>query len=193
MPRIDNQKFYANALKLHGSSAKGLNWTSSAHQSLRFDILLDLLPQDLSSFSLVDAGCGFGDFYFYLQANQKSVKSYIGVDSVKEMCEVASSQTSQKILHADICKASIPNADFYICSGALNILTPFETVQFIQNCYNSSKKGFLFNVLHGEKESQTFNYLSTQKIKEIAKELKVKQIIMKSDYLQNDITIGFFR
>jgi SAM-dependent methyltransferase len=191
MPRINNEKFYTNAIKLHGQSARGLNWTSSAHQSIRFDKILELLPKDLSSSVVVDAGCGFGDFYLHLRANGRTPHKYIGIDSLKEMCELASRKTDQEIQNRDICKDKLPAADYYICSGALNILTPFETVQFIQNCYKASKKGFIFNVLHGDKESDTYNYLSTHTIKNIAQELKVNRVIMQEDYLENDITCMF--
>jgi len=193
MPRINNEKFYTNAIKIHGQSARGLNWTSSAHQSLRFDIILKLLPHDLSNVTIADAGCGFGDFYLYLQANGKTPHKYIGIDSLKEMCELASRKTKQEILNKDICKEKLPVADYYICSGALNILTPFETIQFIQNCYRAYKKGFIFNVLHGDKESETYNYLSTQKIKNIAQELGVKVLRIEDNYLNNDITLLFLK
>lgn len=191
MPRINNEKFYTNAIKIHGQSARGLNWTSPAHQSLRFDIILSLLPSDISNLTIVDAGCGFGDFYLYLQSNSRTPHKYIGIDSLKKMCKFASRKTKQEILNRDICKDKLPVADYYICSGALNILTPFETIQFIQNCYKASKKGFIFNILHGDKESETYNYLSTHKIQNIAKELGVEVLIMENDYLDNDITCMF--
>lgn len=193
MPRIDSEKFYNNALKKHGISSQGLNWNSQKNQVLRFDAIVQLLPKELHSFKIIDAGCGFGDFYLYLQNKGKKPKEYIGIDSLKTMQEIASRQTKQKILLLDITKEQIPNADYYICSGALNILTSFETQLFIQNCYNSSKYGFIFNVLHGESESQTYNYLSTKSINALAKSLGVKQWRHIDSYLQNDITLGFFK
>ena len=63
MPRIDSQKFYTSAIEMHGTTAKGVNWASKENQLLRFDAILKLLPSELNSFTLADAGCGFGDFY----------------------------------------------------------------------------------------------------------------------------------
>jgi SAM-dependent methyltransferase len=193
MPRINNKKFYLSAIKLHGHSAKGLNWISSAKQRVRFAILLEILPDDLSRVSIADAGCGFGDFYTYMRMQFKTPKEYLGIDSIQEMCAITKKNTSCNTLIADICKDTLPTKDFYTCSGALNILTPFETEQFISNCYKASKYGFVFNALHGENQSDTYNYLSTKKIQTIAKGLDVKEIIFKSDYLENDISIGFFK
>lgn len=193
MPRIDNRKFYLNAIKLHGESAKGLNWNSSQHQLLRFEALLSLLPDDLSALSIVDAGCGFGDFYHYLRENKREPKQYIGIDSLSEMCAIATKNTAQEIINADICKAHLPKADYYICSGALNILTPYESIEFILNCYKSSKKAFLFNALCAEKISQTYNYFKKQNIQRVAKELHVRELLFKSGYLANDISVGFYK
>lgn len=193
MPKIDSEKFYTSAIEKFGVSAKGVNWASKENQFLRFAAILKLLPDDLSNFTLVDAGCGFGDFYNYLKKKKRLPKQYIGIDSLLDMYSIASQNTAQEIMIADICKDSLPNADYYICSGALNVLTPFETHQFIRNCYSSSKVAFIFNALHGEKSSETYNYLSNANIQKIATSLKVKNIILKDGYLDEDITVKFFK
>lgn len=193
MPKIDNKKFYSCAIKKYGITARGLNWLSTNKQLIRFNVILNILPKSLSDFTVVDAGCGFGDFYNYLQDNNIIIKKYIGIDSIDEMCNIASKNTAQRIILADVCKDALPPAHYYICSGALNILTPFETYQFIQNCYNSSELGFIFNILNGTTKSDTYNYVTTAKIKEMAKELNVGKLILRDDYLQNDITVGFIK
>jgi len=193
MPKIDSEKFYTSAIEMHGISAKGVNWASKENQELRFDALLKLLPDDLSNFVLGDAGCGFGDFYLYLEKKRKVPKKYIGIDSLVDMYSIASENTAQEIIIADICKDELPVVDFYVCSGALNVLTPFETQLFIQNCYKSSKKGFIFNALLGEKKSETYNYLSITQVEKIAKDLDVKTVEFYEGYLEDDITVGFFK
>ena len=151
MPKIDSERFYTSAIEKFGVTAQGVNWASKKTQTLRFNTILKLLPDDLSMCSIVDAGCGFGDFYLYLKKKKRLPKHYIGIDSVLDMYSIASQNTSQEILNADICNDALPNADYYICSGALNVLTPFETIQFIQNCYSSSKIGFIFNLTFAPK------------------------------------------
>ena len=191
MPKIDSERFYLSAIEMHGDSARGVNWISKKSQELRFDAILTLLPKDLSQSTLVDAGCGFGDFYLYLEKKKRLPKRYIGIDSLSDMCAIASQKTGCEILDIDICKEEIPVADYYVCSGALNVLTPFESVQFIQNCYTSSKVAFIFNALYGEKESETYNYLSQEKIEHIAKDLAVDRLSFKSDYMDGDVTVSF--
>jgi SAM-dependent methyltransferase len=193
MPRIDSEKFYISALQKHGISSRGLNWFSDAHQSLRFAKLLDLLPENMEDNIVADAGCGFGDFYLYLQSNGIVPKEYIGIDSLSEMCAIAKTKTDSTILNLDITKEVLPVADYYICSGALNVLTEFETHLFIQNCYKASKKAFVFNALFGDYTSETYNYLTKEKINKIAKNLHIKEVTFLEGYMDNDITVRFAR
>ena len=193
MPKIDNNKFYTSALKQYGKSAKGVNWSSQESQEIRFKTILELLPQDLSECSIGDAGCGFGDFYSYMIIHDKKPQKYLGIDSLSQMCEITKQKTESEVLQLNITQDKLPTQDYYICSGALNILTHFESYQFIQNCYKSSKYGFIFNVLFGDKESQTYNYMSNYHVEKIAKDLGVKNVILRDEYLLHDITVGFFK
>ncbi|MBU1657556.1 class I SAM-dependent methyltransferase [bacterium] len=193
MPRIDSEKFFTSAINMYGTSAKGVNWHSKQSQEIRYDILLEILPKNLSSISIADAGCGFGDFYLYIEKRANLPKNYIGIDSLVDMYSIASEQTGCEIIIADICKDPLPHADYYICSGAMNILNEFETHLFIRNCFLACSEGFIFNILHGDKQSQTYNYLCTSQIQKIAKDLNVARVEFKDGYLEDDITVGFFK
>ncbi len=193
MPKINHENFYTSAIKLYGITAKGVNWASEKNQKIRFDMILKMLPKDLSDFSIVDAGCGFGDFYNYMLKKKKIPKKYIGIDSLIDMYSIASEQTGCEIIIADISKDQLPHADYYVCSGAMNTLTTFETHQFIRNCFMACGNGFVFNILHGDKQSETYNYLSTCQLQDIAKDLDVKEVVFRDGYLENDITVGFFK
>lgn len=193
MPRINNEKFYSSAIEKHGTTAKGVNWYSQKSQKLRFNIILDMLPDNLNSFTIADAGCGFGDLYTYMLKKKKAPNKYIGIDSLIDMYSIASDKTGCEIIIADICKDDLPSADYYICSGAMNVLESFETHLFIRNCFSTCTKGFVFNVLHGNKQSETYNYMTTQEIEQIAKDLGVSHIELKDDYLEDDITVIFYK
>ncbi|WP_321777249.1 class I SAM-dependent methyltransferase [Sulfurimonas sp.] len=192
MPRVDNKKFYTSAIDIHGITPKGVNWNSKDSQNIRFKMILQMLPQNLENLSIADAGCGFGDFYTYALKKKREF-TYIGIDSLVDMYSIASENTGCEILIADICTDEIPQATYYICSGAMNTLQRFETHLFIRKCFEASQKGFVFNILHGTKKSPTYNYFTTKDIQEIAEDLGVKKVVLKDDYLDADITVGFFK
>lgn len=191
MPKIDNKTFYSTAIEMYGITAKGVNWHSKESQNLRFEIILEMLPSEMSSYSVADAGCGFGDLYLYMLKKKRMPKEYIGIDALVDMYSIASERTGCEIVIADICKEKLPSADFYICSGAMNVLNDFETHLFMRNCLSSCRIGFLFNILYGEKQSETYNYLTRAKIEKMAVELGVKSTFFRDDYMQDDVTVMF--
>ena len=152
-----------------------------------------MLPSDISTSTLADAGCGFGDFYNYMLKKEKTPSFYIGLDFIDDMVSIAIQKTGQEILLANICKDKLPKQDYYVCSGALNTLSKFDTFLFIQNCYSTCKKGFIFNILYGDKESETYNYMNKEQIEQIAKELHVDKVTYELGYLADDISVGFFK
>lgn len=187
MPRIDNDRFYKNALKKHGATAKGLNWHDDYSQIKRFEVLYDLMQEDLhAGDSIVDAGCGFGDFYHYV--NQYRKIDYTSYEIVADNIAIARERTGQKILRRDILTDPLDEADFYIASGSMNILSRFETYLFIERCFAHARKGFVFNLPYGKDESRSFNYFLPQEIKHFCKKFDC-EIITKTGYLPNDFTV----
>ncbi len=192
MPRIDNTEFYTAALKKYGDTAQGVHWNSIDSQQRRFKVLANLICDDFRHLSIVDAGCGFGDFYRYLCDNAQQPQNYTGLEIMEPMVETAKERTSCTILQCDVLNDELPSADYYVCSGAMNILTRFETHLFIRRCYEASTKGFVFNLLEGEDESLVYNYFLPREVKAIAKELGAK-IKIKQGYLPRDFTVALYK
>lgn len=184
MSRMDNQKFYKAAIKAHGYTPQGVHWNSENSQEVRFEVLLQFLD-DVSDMTLVDVGCGFGDLYCYMPCKPKA---YIGVDIMHEMVVEARERTGCMIIQADVLKDRLPVADYYVCSGAMNILTRFETHLFIQRCFEASRRGFIFNLLLGEDTSVNYNYYLPQEIKAMAQKMGAT-FSMKQGYLAKDFTV----
>ncbi len=192
MMQMENKKFYTLSLRKYGKTARGLQWHSKNSQQVRFRQLAKFLPERMEQYKVVDAGCGFADFYYYLlQSGQKPLE-YIGLDSIDVMVAEAQKRTSCQILQCDILKDDLIASDFYLCSGAMNILNSFETNLFICRCYEASKRGFIFNVLWGEKEDLLYNYMSADDVKAIAHELGAICEI-KTGYLHGDMSVAFYK
>lgn len=150
------------------------------------------MPVDLSTSNIVDAGCGFGDLYLYLKEHSSTPKKYIGLEIMESMIGPALERTGCQILACDILHDPLPEADYYVCSGAMNILTRFETHLFIRRCFEASKKGFVFNLLKGPDESLVYNYFRPSEIKKLGRELGAK-VKIKEGYLPRDFSVAFYK
>ncbi len=75
-------------------------------------------------------------------------------------------------------------ADYYICSGAINLLSKNLCYKFIENCFQNSQKGFVFNFL----KNKSFNNLKIEEVISYCSSLTSK-IKTKNHYLDNDFTI----
>jgi SAM-dependent methyltransferase len=186
MSRIDNEEFYKAAIKKYGQSAKGVHWNSVHSQQKRFEILLSCIQDE--DFSIVDAGCGFADLYDYLKKNGIPFSSYKGLDLSPSMVRIAKEKTGCEIIECDICREVLPQADYYVCSGAMNILSRFDTYLFIRNCYESCRKGFVFNLLMGEDDSLVYNHFYPSELQDLFDELGAKTSVKKG-YLKHDFTV----
>ncbi|MGB6019293.1 MAG: class I SAM-dependent methyltransferase [Sulfurimonadaceae bacterium] len=187
MSRIDNHKYYTTTLQRHGNTAEGVHWNSQTTQYKRFEVLLGMI--DLSEGdSVVDVGCGFADLYLYMQEKSSVPRSYVGLEIMESMVEEARKKVECDIRVCDVLYDPLPEADYYICSGAMNILTRDETYSFITRCLNASRKGFVFNMLEGEDESMVYNYYRPKEIEAIAKELGAA-FQMTKGYLPRDFTV----
>ena len=79
--------FYEKLLEKYGYSIKSLDYRSETSQKTRFDIITQVGIND--DCSLLDVGCGFGDYFNYLkQRGIKNVK-YNGIDLTDKIVNVA--------------------------------------------------------------------------------------------------------
>ncbi len=185
MAQKDNHKFYKSAIKKYGISAKGVHWNSEFTQYKRFEILTSFIKNEIKDSVIVDAGCGFGEYYNYLFDNELKPKSYIGIDCEEKMIELASKRfLDAKFYVKNILKDELFIADYYVCSGAMNILEKEEIFIFIEKCFEASNIGFIFNFLKNDPLTNVnfidiLNYTKT-----LSNNLKIQE-----EYLENDISI----
>ena len=115
MAQKDNQHFYKNSIKRHGISAQGVHWNSTHNQYLRFEVLTDFIKEDIPTSSIVDAGCGFGEYYNYLFDNHLKPESYIGIDCEIQMINLASKRfLNTQFFLKNILEDNLFIADYYI-------------------------------------------------------------------------------
>jgi len=181
----NNTQFYKRVIKKYGISARGVHWNCEESQYLRFEVLTQFIENEINDCVIVDAGCGFGEYYNYLYDNDLKPKEYIGIDCEEEMINQASKRfLNTKFIIKNILEDKLPKADYYICSGAMNILNEKEVLAFIKNSYKTSKKGFIFNFLKEDSLSNVSSKTVLAFCKSICSNIKIKD-----NYLKNDITI----
>jgi SAM-dependent methyltransferase len=180
-----NKKFYAQAIKEYGVSAQGVHWNSKYTQYKRFEVLTKLIKKDIKTSSIIDVGSGFGEYYTYLLNNKRTPFHYIGVDCEENMINISRKRfPNVEFFHQDILSDTLIPADYYICSGALNILNIQQVELFIQRCFAHSNKAFTFNYL----KNDTFQNIEQKHIIDICKNF-TQNIKIKEGYLDNDFTI----
>ncbi len=152
------EAYYLDKIRQYGAeSALSVGWTDYL-QVLLFEkisfLIAEIGPCEHST--LLDVGCGLGDYVRYLYDHEYQGIDYTGIDIMPSMIEIARKKFPQrKFFVADFYDESfIRQFDFIICSGALNIITEksyeahSEYVHgFIRKMYNLSKRGCAFNLL----------------------------------------------
>lgn len=180
-----NNEFYTPTIKKYGISAKGVHWNSKYSQYKRFEILTNFIGNEIRKSNIIDAGCGFAEYYNYLFDNDLKPKSYIGIDCEEKMITLASKRFLNTSFYIkNIIEDELLFADYYICSGAMNILKKDEIFIFIKKCFEASEVGFIFNFLKNDSLTNV-NFLD---ILNYSKSLS-KKIEIKENYLENDISI----
>lgn len=192
MPRVDHDRFYRSSLETYGHTAEGVQWHSEHSQRTRFKALRQLLPPDLSALVVADAGCGLGDLYRFLAEHCDKPARYIGIDAVEPMVEAARARIGCQILLLDILKDPLPEADYYVCSGAMNTLTREETKSFIERCFAASRRGFVFNLLYGRDTSYSYNLCQPDDVREWTRHLDA-DLAIHEGYLHGDFTAALTR
>jgi len=117
-----NIKLYSELVEKFGIDIRSLNWGSRASQELRFSILSHV--GKIEGATILDVGCGLGDFYEWLTKNNKTVE-YSGIDITPKMIEIARQRFLGVDFHLenllrdrDLSKTNTPpEYDFILASG----------------------------------------------------------------------------
>ena len=185
MKKISNKLFYKKAIEEYGISAQGVHWNSKHTQYKRFEVITKFIKKDILNSSIIDVGCGFGEYYKYLKINNKLPKKYIGIDCEETMVSTCKKRLPyQEFIQQDILTNDLINADYYVCSGALNILNHNDFFLFIEKCFNASSKGFIFNFL----KHHSFNNIQVNDVMNFCLKYTT-DVKTKDNYLNNDFTI----
>ena len=184
-----------DAFLRHGYHPHALLWSNQEIQELRFKILADIGIQ--AGDSVLDVGCGFGDFSAYLENQQKAV-DYTGIDLSPELIQEGRKQyPNNNLVVGDLFEFNPADQsyDYVTLSGTLNrdLGDKGDYAQkTIQRMYAVCQKGVAFNLLDARHE-WTANRWDLQAFlpEEIAEFVATfsQQSNIIDGYLDNDFTV----
>lgn len=144
------QEYYDEKLRVHGPTARGVDWKSQESQQLRFAQLLKLIDHT-RPFTVNDFGCGFGALIDYLETSGFQFE-YVGFDISSEM--IAQAEALHPGLSFVTDKDRLREADYTLASGLFNVKLQTGEAEWknylleVLDTMNSlSKSGFAFNAL----------------------------------------------
>ena len=205
--------YYEGLLSQHGDSYLALDWNSPESQRLRFKIFKEIFVygKKASGISVLDVGCGFGDFYGFLKAegvlNRQRI-SYTGYDITPGVITVAKKKypDGRFELKDILTERSVPKFDYVFCSGALNIRTTEKDEHFahvremVARMFDLSVCGTAINFLSegslpaapaDELNAGRYFYFSPDQIVNYARHL-TSRFIIRHDYHPGDFTLYLF-
>jgi ubiquinone/menaquinone biosynthesis C-methylase UbiE len=197
---IESQRY---ALWQHGYHPNSLLWSNTEVQELRFKVLADIGIQ--KGDSILDVGCGFGDFANYLSKHllsQGESVEFTGIDISEELLVEGRKHFPElNLIQSDLFELNPANQsyDYVTLSGVLN--RKFDdaidyTHKTITRMFKTCKKGIAFNLLDARHE-WTANRWDLQsydpnEIAEFVSQLSDEYKII-DGYLENDFSVYVVR
>lgn len=149
----DVSAYYTSKVQEHGATPQGVDWKDAvSHNSRHAQFLRLILPNPTAS--VLDLGCGYGDFLSFLRANGHTGR-YIGYDISEAMIAEA-----ERLHHGDpdcdwrIGAEPTEKADYAVASGILNVrgtIPNYVWATYVCDTMillgKSSKLGFAANML----------------------------------------------
>lgn len=175
------------------SRSKMMGWTQKQVQQIRFNVFTTLI--DFNSVSVLDLGCGDGDFKAYLDARFSNFH-YLGLDLHESFIKFANQRYREKehtwFYKADFTRCQLPKVDVVLACGALSYKCQYSNyyIDCIEHFYNSANKALIFNMLDQD-FFESGPVIVAHNKNEIFKKCQeiCDKIVLKDDYLDNDFTI----
>lgn len=191
------QKKMKDSLSKHAlGEPQALHWGHKKSQEIRFEQFLKLY--DFTNKSILDVGCGFGDFYDYLIKNGIKPQLYCGLDIQEDIIsynlkKFKDNQKTQFVCE-DLLKFKKDLYDVVIASGTFNFYTE-GWPEFVKSCLIKMKtlshSCFIFNLEDKDqipKENQK-SYLLSKKEWETFFYSLDENVVILDGYHKSDFTV----
>jgi SAM-dependent methyltransferase len=187
--------FYNFHLKKFGDRPEALRWTPQG-QLRRYRTLADIAPAgELNNSTVLDYGCGTGDFYRFLKRRGIQVK-YTGVDINENFISLAKQkypECSFKVMNADD-EALEGYFDYIFICGVFNLLVPGvkdDLRNALVTLFKHCNKGLALNALssHTPVTDPELSFTSPEDMVKFAIENLSPSVALRHDRIPNDFTL----
>jgi len=146
-------RYYTDKVLEHGPSARGVDWSSTESQALRFAQLARLFDHP-DPYSVLDYGCGYGALVEYLDSLGLDV-DFRGYDISEEMISQARTRVGGRPKTTFVSdERELEPADYVVSSGLFNVRQNVDLEVWQEYVLDTlrrfdalSRRGFAFNVL----------------------------------------------
>lgn len=189
---------YNERFRQFGVSIATLNSGTEERRQLRFDILREVGIS--SGDSILDLGCGFGDFLLYCR-NHDLKAEYLGIDINPLLIAEARKRFPEGRFEVkDIQTDPIPEVDYVISTSSFNVkLEKQDNYEFaediLRKSYKLARKGvaidFMSDYVEFRGSDKEIFYYSPEKMFSIAKKIS-KRVCLRHDYPLFDFCIYIY-
>lgn len=153
----------------YGTNIKSLGWDNKKNQYIRFDIAIKDLKIKKND-TILDIGCGFGNFVEFLKIRKIKFKNYLGIDLNRNFVRLAKKKENKKIkfIELDFYKKNfVKKFDyvFMIGIGNFNLKSKNKNLNYlnllVSKGYKISKKGLIFDFISSQdsKKNKIENFI----------------------------------
>lgn len=182
----------------HGESVTALGWNDES-QRQRFEILAQI--GDLTGKNILDAGCGFGDFYSFLRRQGVFIAKYVGVDVNAHFIKTAMRRHPRaSFFCTDILdfKTRV-SIDYSFASGIFFLDDTKWEEHFLGVCrklLDISRIGIGFNLLstiEASRGNPGDHFSRPWEILELVTAELLPKVTLRHDYRDNDFTVYIYK
>lgn len=184
---------YTKLYEKYGDHPGSLGWPKGK-QKIRFQALSEIA--NLNNSSILDVGCGFGDYLNFLQKKKLKI-NYFGIDINPTFINLAKQKFPNGTFKTlDLQKTKIKkHFDWSFAIGITNKCGSYKYIEEILNeMFKISKKGIAMDFLSSyvDYKGKGDFHSSPEKIFKIAKKLS-KRVIIRHDYLPYQFCVYIFK
>lgn len=198
LPDLETARWYEDKVQRFGYDHRGLGFRTRSSQEKRFEALLAL--GDFHGRSLLDVGCGFGDFLQFL--NARGIRpSYTGLDICEPMirhCRERFATDESQFLACDVLEFSpAQEFDYVVASGVFGLDSPGVRERIaptLERMNSWARRGCAANFLSARSPARVEArvYVDPREALEIGLSI-TPAVRLDHSYLPNDFTLHLFR